>query len=343
MISLVLLLAVARAWEVNIESSNDATVLVNVVNHFGKPATLCVWDSPFEPVVDAFPADIFYIVNGSGAYPQYIGISAKKSPTSEDFVTIQPGQSMQARIDLFKGYSFPATGTYKVALHTFVQVYFGEFPQDTTPDLDKFETHEMVSNALDVEITRVNPAPVWGAPSQGVGGPNPLSGCSSSYASQINTAGANAITATQRSYNYLGSSCTSSLTTYVRWFGVCDSTRFTKVRNNLNSIANSLRATYPVNCTGSSCTANTYAYVYPSDSTHTVYVCGYFWRVPSTNCRLDSQPGTLIHEHSHFNNVASTQDIKYGVANCEALAKQTPNDAVRNADNFCFFTDTAGC
>jgi len=313
---------------------------VTVTNTFGKPLTLLVWDSPFERAVDAFPADIFAVVDASGVAPEYTGISAKKFPAPEDFLSLKDGQSMQVSIDLLKGYAF-ATGTYKVNLDTIVQVYFGDFDQNT--DLSHFESHEMVSNSLDLEITRVLPAPVWGAPSTGFGGPNPVAGCSANYSSQINTAGANAITATQRSYNYLGSTCSSSLTTYVRWFGVCDSTRFTKVRNNLNSILTSLRATYPVNCTGSSCTANTYAYVYPSDSSHTVYVCGYFWRVPSTNCRLDSQPGTLIHEHSHFTNVASTQDIKYGVANCEALAKTTPNDAVRNADNFCFFTDTAGC
>ncbi|XP_042335804.1 uncharacterized protein LOC121937027 [Sceloporus undulatus] len=51
-----------------------------------------------------------------------------------------------------------------------------------------------------------------------------------------------------------------------------------------------------------------YAYVYPDDETRTIYLCGLFWNAPKY-LEKDSQPGTLIHEVSHF---LGTHDIAYG-------------------------------
>jgi len=50
-----------------------------------------------------------------------------------------------------------------------------------------------------------------------------------------------------------------------------------------------------------------FAYVYPDDKTYTVHLGGSFWKAPS-NLAFDSQPGTLIHEVSHF---LGTDDVTY--------------------------------
>jgi len=119
--------------------------------------------------------------------------------------------------------------------------------------------------------------------------------------------------------------------------GVCDNTRFNTVTSNFNSINSRWGNGYRVDCAGSSCSANTYAYVFPSDSTYTVYVCGAFWNARAHNCAssalYDTQSGTIIHEISHFSNVAATSDIAYGTTNCQNLAKSNPSQAVRNADS----------
>jgi len=47
----------------------------------------------------------------------------------------------------------------------------------------------------------------------------------------------------------------------------------------------------------------------------------------------NSQPGTLSHEMSHFNDIAATQDYQYGVTGCMNLAKSSPSKAVNNADS----------
>ncbi|CAM5092892.1 unnamed protein product [Natator depressus] len=49
------------------------------------------------------------------------------------------------------------------------------------------------------------------------------------------------------------------------------------------------------------------AYVYPTTGDKTVYLCKPFWEL-STDLRENSQPGTLIHEASHF---LGTHDITY--------------------------------
>jgi peptidyl-Lys metalloendopeptidase len=206
-----------------------------------------------------------------------------------------------------------------------------------------FDFEPMTSDAISVKIAHPLPAPYWGEPSnETLGNPAPRANCNSgSQVSQINTAGSNAVSASTQGINYLSpASCSTALTYYTRWFGACDSNRYSTVKNCLSRVRSGLQASYPVDCAGSSCTANTYAYVFPTDTTHTVYVCGYFWRVPSGNCVMDSQPGTLIHEMSHFNNVCSTRDVTYGQQNCLNLASSNPNSAVQNADNYCFYTDS---
>ena len=53
-----------------------------------------------------------------------------------------------------------------------------------------------------------------------------------------------------------------------------------------------------------------YAYVYPSDKSHTVYLGPKFFK---TNDEIplskDSKIGTLIHELSHFKDVIGTHDL----------------------------------
>ncbi|MFT7814320.1 uncharacterized protein LOC108428754 [Arapaima gigas] len=54
-------------------------------------------------------------------------------------------------------------------------------------------------------------------------------------------------------------------------------------------------------------TENDFAYVYPYDETYTVYLCKEFWEASDELC-MDSKPGTLIHEASHF---LEKEDVQY--------------------------------
>ena len=53
----------------------------------------------------------------------------------------------------------------------------------------------------------------------------------------------------------------------------------------------------------------------------------------------DSKGGTLIHEMSHFDVVASTNDWVYGTAAARNLASTDPAKALDNADNHEYFAE----
>ena len=53
-----------------------------------------------------------------------------------------------------------------------------------------------------------------------------------------------------------------------------------------------------------------------------IYLCSVFWTAPLTG--TDSKAGTLIHEMSHFNVVASTDDYVYGQTGAKSLAISEP-------------------
>ncbi|NXL95982.1 PLMP metalloendopeptidase, partial [Alectura lathami] len=60
--------------------------------------------------------------------------------------------------------------------------------------------------------------------------------------------------------------------------------------------------------------AKSYAYVKKNTQDHTIYLCPLFWQAPS-ELKKDSQPGTLIHEASHF---LGLHDITYATASFRA-------------------------
>jgi peptidyl-Lys metalloendopeptidase len=66
-------------------------------------------------------------------------------------------------------------------------------------------------------------------------------------------------------------------------------------------------------------------------------VCNAFWSAPSTG--TDSKAGTLVHEMSHFNVVASTDDWAYGQSAAKSLAISNPSKALDNADTHEYFAE----
>jgi peptidyl-Lys metalloendopeptidase len=88
-----------------------------------------------------------------------------------------------------------------------------------------------------------------------------------------------------------------------------------------------------INC---GCNQSYYAYVYPTRP-YEIFVCRAFWSAPNTG--TDSKAGTLIHEMSHFNVVAGTDDWAYGQTAARNLASSDPAKALDNADNHEYFAE----
>ena len=86
-----------------------------------------------------------------------------------------------------------------------------------------------------------------------------------------------------------------------------------------------------------------FAYVYPNDPKHIVYLDSGFDEAPPLG--EDSKAGTLAHEMSHFRSVAGTVDddghgvTTYGSAASRALAVKDPGAALNHADSYEYFVE----
>jgi len=313
----------------------------SLTNIYSEPLTICTWNTPLDKSNDVMRANMFQAANVMGEVAPYIGIVTKRRPVLSDFITLQPGQTIHATIDLLKGYWFPVEGHYTVSLQSSIYVHFGEFEFDEVATFNNFEVYDLTStDSLIFNIKGVKPAPKWmdsDSDEPQLGTVTPLANCNSTRATDIRTADTNSGTLLTRVVNYMRNACNGGW--YVTWMGVCDANRYNTVRDNYNKIANRQNAGYRVDCAGSSCSANVFAYVFPNDSTFTVYVCGAFWTANIGTCQWDSKPGTLIHELSHFTPVAATQDNAYGRSACQNLAATNPNSAIRNADNYEYLSE----
>ena len=82
-------------------------------------------------------------------------------------------------------------------------------------------------------------------------------------------------------------------------------------------------------------------YGYTHKDTTTIFLCRKYFEADLTG--EDSKMGTIVHELSHA--VARTDDVKlegrsqYGKRKCRRLAKEHPEEAVRNADNYEYFAE----
>ncbi len=86
-----------------------------------------------------------------------------------------------------------------------------------------------------------------------------------------------------------------------------------------------------------------YAYVYPTDKTHTIYLGNAFWSAPAKG--TDSKAGTIAHEMSHFRDIGGTKDgfpdSIYGLSGSRELARTDPAKALQHADTFEYYIEGA--
>jgi len=123
-------------------------------------------------------------------------------------------------------------------------------------------------------------------------------------------------------------------TQYTEWFGAMANNRWQTAQQTITRVRTNQVVAYACDDM-----ANVFAYVYPADATHTIYLCSVFWNVDRIG-GYDTQSGTLYHELTHFNNIGGTGDYAYGTTAARNLARTNPANAVMNADNHEYFGET---
>ena len=333
-------------------SAEDVLVTVTIYNPTKNPVKVLRWFTPADQ-----SAERLFAVTRNGEPVAYTGPIYKRVPATEkDYISLQAGASIVRTVNLGAFYDLSQDGQYEVA---FAVAAFNLFNEKA----NAFQFKDvLVSEKISLEVdgreakgtptapspsTPTSPPPGGGKrtptpPSPGGtptatppagGGGNTFNACTTTRQSQLVSARNQSKIYASDAENYLLANILNSR--YTTWFGVFTSTRYNTVKSNFTAISNAMdNASVRFDCT---CTqTNVYAYVYPNQP-YNIYLCGAFWAAPLTG--TDSKAGTLIHEMSHFNVVAGTDDFAYGQTAARNLAISNPNNAVQNADSHEYFAE----
>lgn len=127
---------------------------------------------------------------------------------------------------------------------------------------------------------------------------------------------------------------------FEKWFGKSDDESKKKIQTMIEKIIELNKKTTMTNLKKAEPKEqddDQFAYVRAGDTTHTIYIdkafCG------ALNTGKDSRAGTLCHEMSHFEDIGGTLDHKYPIEDCKLLAKNKPDLALENANNFEYYLE----
>lgn len=310
--------------------SDDVVVKVTLTNTSSTPQYVLKARTPFE----GLSAPLFDITR-DGAKVAYTGAMIKRGkPTQADYYLLKPGASHTVKVELSSLYDLSVSGDYAIKYRT------------TSPDLFLAKANngigELQSEAAQVYIEGRLPrganSPIMEALKRPGGGGDPApaglsyASCTASQQTTIASAVSAAKTMSNGSVSYMANATMGPR--YTKWFGTVTATRQATVKANFSAIKDAFdNKSVVVDC---GCNQNYYAYVYPTQP-YRIYVCKAFWTAPMTG--TDSKGGTLVHEMSHFNVVAGTDDNVYGQAGAASLAISDPNKAVQNADSHEYFAE----
>lgn len=309
---------------------------VIVTNTGFKAVRVPRWELPSDS-----PEKQLFQVSKNGKPVTYEGMLVKRGlPKADEFVVIAPGRSYRTVVDLTGSYDMSQSGDYDIALVSPLQhasLDDGSMLRDAhnSPMVLRSEKARVWVDGSDLLGAAKSGTAGKGKPGGGGTVVNGVSyvGCSTT---QISTLG-NAVAAARgysenaKNYNY-----SSPGPRYTTWFGTPTATRTSKAKSNFTAIDAAMdqsNGEVKVNC---GCNQSYYAYVYPTRP-YEIFVCRAFWNAPLTG--TDSKAGTLIHEMSHFNAVAGTDDVVYGQSGAKSLALSDPDAALNNADNHEYFAE----
>jgi peptidyl-Lys metalloendopeptidase len=304
--------------------SEDVVVKVTFTNTSGSPQYVLKSHTPFEEI----EAPLFEITR-DGKPVRYMGAVAKRgAPTAADYFLLKPGASYSARVELSSLYDMGTTGDYAIRYHS------GRASEELKSDAATVwidGVRPRGSNEETKTLAEMQAQTGTGAGTvTAAGGALAFNKCTTSQQADITSAVSAALSMATSGDAYMAKGTMG--TRYTKWFGAVDSSRVATIKAHFAAIKDAF-ATKPitVDC---GCKKTYYAYVYPTQP-YTIYVCKAFWSAPMTG--TDSKGGTLVHEMSHFNVVAGTDDWVYGQSGAASLAVSNPSQAIDNADSHEYF------
>ena len=326
--------------------TDDVVVRVTFTNTSSVPQYILKFRTPFNGIEEAL-----FDIKRDGQPVPYLGAHIKRAaPTRSDYFVLKPGASHSMKVELSALYDMSVSGDYQIAYKTSSPQLFLAQPQDNARagaaaafNADNTDNASLASNPVSVWIDgrvargqksqlMLDIEEMKRAAAQPAAASLSFSKCTTSQQTTIAQAMSAGSNMASNSNTYMQNGVIG--TRYTKWFGANNATRVATVKSHFAAIKDAF-ANKPVTV-DCGCNQNYYAYVYPTQP-YKIYVCKAFWAAPMTG--TDSKGGTLVHEMSHFNVVAGTDDHVYGQSGAASLAISDPAKAVDNADSHEYFAE----
>ncbi|SHG44112.1 M35 family metallo-endopeptidase [Massilia sp. CF038] len=317
--------ASVAAEKATLGKADNVTVRLTLTNTSAQPQLILKWHTAFGEIEESL-----FEITRDGVKVPYLGAHYKRgAPTAGDYYLLQPGASHTVKVELSDMYDMSITGQYTVSYSARSGNLFGTSERSVG---------EVKSGAASIWIDgRLPRGTQSDALAKAAQPPAPAAAglafnkCTTSQQATVTQAISAATSMASGADAYMGGNLGAR---YVKWFGSVDAGRVNTVKAHFVAIKDAFQ-TKPitVDC---GCKKTYYAYVYPTQP-YTIYVCKAFWTAPLTG--TDSKGGTLVHEMSHFNATAGTDDWVYGQSGAASLAISDPAKAIDNADSHEYFSE----
>ena len=299
--------------------------------------------------LDEISSNIFSVTE-DGKDVEYDGLLyQRKHPTLEEYILVPAKSSISAKVDLSRSYSISNPGAmYSINLET-VFSYYEQHPsnvsfQHVTSNQKTFslgsenragrltDAEVLCRNiskieTLDLDMSTFVKVGAYRTPAMaGTPKGDDISRTLNVYAASYNVLPKSAAAVDSNPQNL-----------YTTVFGIRYSGYVNTVKGAYLNIKAAMEAyQFIIYFDGPECAKiqNVIAYTYKGSTT--IFVCSLYRAEPDVK-GTDTKLGTIVHELSHA--VAYTDDIIYGRTSCLNLARTSPDQAIRNADNYHYFSE----
>ncbi|HET7644004.1 MAG TPA: M35 family metallo-endopeptidase [Nitrososphaeraceae archaeon] len=318
-----------------------------LTNNSNETLSLLKWQLPLEGSLDS---DTFW-VKRQEEVAVYLGkVIKRRAPIPEDFLTLDPNESISTDFDLAEAYDISKAGNYTVEFDSRVLHVGKEEPTTLASSLSntqEFKSQKLRSNIVEFQLLEDRTpkqsngiASQWSALLTATAELPSFRACTTNQRNQLKEALEEAENIAKQAQSTLLNTVESNIPNarrYKEWFGNYLAQRYNKVKENFDKIVNAIANERIIfNCSMEDCREGVFAYVYPTRP-YEIFLCSAFWNASVTG--TDSRSGTIVHELSHFNIVAGTDDNVYGQPNCRDLARNSPEEAIANADSHEYFAE----
>lgn len=327
------------------KGSEKQTLTFSLTNESNEIIQVLKWHTPLE----GFKSNMFQVEHHEGKRAVYLGRVYKRGiPTEDDYLTLQPGQTVKMEVDLTEEYDIADAGNYSVRYRA---AFLHAGVEEAKVLMKKYMTSPGVA-AVAVKAREATFKLEESRRPKQEGGiqiewlkrmktrariPLSINNCSNSQENTVKAALHQAVTIADEARSTLSKAPNGARQTarrYREWFGNYEETQYENVNTNYDKIWDALvNKDLSFTCDDSE---TAYAYVSPSKP-YEIYLGKAFWQAPLAG--TDSQGGAIVHEMSHFYVIASTDDHVYGQPRCRDLAKDDPDKACDNADSHEYFAE----